>query len=202
LEVISAANTLKKGSSYVNILLPSVGVGGYCLTKDPYFLNTFAENVGAEMKLPRIGRIVNEGAPRYLLERLCNFRSLENIGSMLVVGIAFKNNSGDTRYSPAIEFIRLTIQAGVSVTWFDPLVLDEDVPKDLLSTRIIALSEKRFEVLANLAAHDGITNLDPQEITELLAPNGIFLDGRRFLNPSEIHAIKSRGINYLGVGRG
>jgi UDP-N-acetyl-D-mannosaminuronic acid dehydrogenase len=201
LAVISAANTLKKGSSYVNILLPSVGVGGYCLTKDPYFLNSFAENVGAEMKLPRIGRSVNEGAPAYLLERLIESRPLEDLGSMLVMGIAFKNNSGDTRYSPAIEFIRLTIQAGIFVTWFDPLVLDEDVPEDLISLRITHLSDKKFDVLANLAAHDGITNLEPPQIIRLLLPNGIFVDGRRFLSHVEIDEIKLTGVNYLGVGR-
>ena len=201
LAVIKAANTLKKGSSYVNILLPSVGVGGYCLTKDPYFLNNFAENVGAEMKLPRVGRSVNESAPDYLLTRLLDFKTLENLSTMLVIGIAFKNNSGDTRYSPAIEFIRLAIEAGISVTWFDPLVLDEDVPHDLISTRITVLEDKKFGVVANLAAHDGVTDLGSKQIIQLLSPNGTFLDGRRFLSTVEIDEIKSKGINYLGVGR-
>jgi UDP-N-acetyl-D-mannosaminuronic acid dehydrogenase len=199
--VINAANTLKKGSSYVNILLPSVGVGGYCLTKDPYFLNSFAEKVGAEMMLPRIGRSVNEGAPGYLLSRLLKLKPIENLESMLVAGIAFKNNTGDTRYSPAIEFIRLSIKAGILVTWFDPLVLDDDVPEDLLSTRITQLTDQKFAVLANLAAHSGATRLDTGQIINSLLSDGVFLDGRRFLTNSEIKEIKSLGINYLGVGR-
>ncbi len=201
LEVINAANTLKKGSSYVNILLPSVGVGGYCLTKDPYFLNSFAEKVGAEMTLARIGRSVNEGAPGYLLSRLLKLKPIENLESMLVAGIAFKNNTGDTRYSPAIEFIRLSIKAGILVTWFDPLVLDDDVPEDLLSTRTTELTDQKFAVLANLAAHSGVTRLDTGQIINSLLSDGVFLDGRRFLTNSEIKEIKSLGINYLGVGR-
>ena len=43
IEVISAANSLKKGNSNVNILAPSNGVGGYCLTKDPWFLYTLGK---------------------------------------------------------------------------------------------------------------------------------------------------------------
>ena len=201
LAVIKAANTLKKGSSYVNILLPSVGVGGYCLTKDPYFLSTFSENIGAEMKLPRVGRNINESAPDYLFNRMFELIGNGNISSMLIVGIAFKNNSGDTRYSPAIEFLRLTIKAGIPVNWFDPLVLDEDVPEDLLLTRIKELNDEKYEVVANLAAHDGETDLNTDQIVRLLSENGIFLDGRRFLTSSEINNLKISGIRYLGVGR-
>jgi UDP-N-acetyl-D-mannosaminuronic acid dehydrogenase len=201
LGVIDAANSLKKGSSYVNILLPSVGVGGYCLTKDPLFLNSFADKVGAVMQLPRIGRLVNEGGPGYLFSRLLQLKPLENLGSMLVVGIAFKNNSGDTRYSPAIDFIRFAMQAGLLVAWFDPLVLDADVPEDLLSTRVASLGAEKFGVLANLAAHTGVTCLETKQIINLLSLDGVFVDGRRFLNTSEIEEIKMEGINYLGVGR-
>jgi nucleotide sugar dehydrogenase len=202
LAVINAANTLKKGSSYVNILLPSVGVGGYCLTKDPYFLNTFAESVGAEMSLPRLGRRINEGAPRYLLNRLINLKSKKNVESMLVVGIAFKNNSGDTRYSPAIEFVRLASKAGIPVAWYDPLVLDDDVPGDIVAARITTLANRKFDAVANLAAHDDVTDLSPQQIVELISQNGTFLDGRRFLREDEIGELKLFGVNYLGVGRG
>lgn len=202
LAVINAANTLKKGSSYVNILLPSVGVGGYCLTKDPYFLNTFAESVGAEMSLPRLGRRINEGAPQYLLNRLINLKSKKNVESMLVVGIAFKNNSGDTRYSPAIEFVRLASKAGIPVAWYDPLVLDDDVPGDIVTARITTLANRKFDAVANLAAHDDVTDLSLQQIVELISQNGTFLDGRRFLREDEIEELKSFGVNYLGVGRG
>lgn len=202
LAVINAANTLKKGSSYVNILLPSVGVGGYCLTKDPYFLNTFAESVGAEMSLPRLGRRINEGAPQYLLNRLINLKSKKNVESMLVVGIAFKNNSGDTRYSPAIEFVRLASKAGIPVAWYDPLVLDDDVPGDIVAARITTLANRKFDAVANLAAHDDVTDLSPQQIVELISQNGTFLDGRRFLREDEIGELKLFGVNYLGVGRG
>ena len=64
LEVIKSANTLKKGSSYVNILTPSVGVGGYCLTKDPIFLHKYAESKGIQLKLSAAGRIVNDNSPK------------------------------------------------------------------------------------------------------------------------------------------
>ena len=51
LEIIKLANTLKKGDGNVNILQPSYGVGGYCLTKDPYFLS-FLEKNGLKISTP------------------------------------------------------------------------------------------------------------------------------------------------------
>ena len=48
LQVIDAANTMPKGTHNVNILMPSMGVGGYCLTKDPWFVNHLGQ-------VPRVG---------------------------------------------------------------------------------------------------------------------------------------------------
>ena len=48
LQVIDAANSMPKGNHNVNILMPSMGVGGYCLTKDPWFVNHLGESLGLE----------------------------------------------------------------------------------------------------------------------------------------------------------
>ena len=63
LEIIEGANSLKKGQHNVNILQPSIGVGGYCLTKDPWFLSALGDNYRLSLELPRSGRAVNDGMP-------------------------------------------------------------------------------------------------------------------------------------------
>jgi len=65
LQVIYAANSLPKGSSNVNILTPSVGVGGYCLTKDPWFVQHFGNQYDLKLFLPKTGRIINDSMPYY-----------------------------------------------------------------------------------------------------------------------------------------
>ena len=202
LEVIRAANTLKKGASYVNILTPSVGVGGYCLTKDPYFLNDFAESQGVEIRLPRQGRIINESSPNYLLRRLMQHINIDTTTEILVLGLAFKNNSGDTRYSPAIEFVRELAKYSDKISWFDPLVLEHDVPEDLAAARIKYLPAKLFNVVVQLATHDQVNKFEIEELSSMLTPNGTFVDGRRFLTPKEIDLLKSQNHIYIGVGRG
>ena len=60
LEVIKGANSLKKGQHFVNLLTPSIGVGGYCLTKDPWFVSALGDKNKRSLKLPRTGRLIND----------------------------------------------------------------------------------------------------------------------------------------------
>ena len=70
LPIIKAVNSLPKGDSFVNVLLPSIGVGGYCLTKDPYFLDAFAKKYNSSFKTAITSRLVNEESPLYAARRL------------------------------------------------------------------------------------------------------------------------------------
>ena len=104
LQVIEAANTMPKGGGPVNILRPSMGVGGYCLTKDPWFVNHLGQSVGLDLAIPRTSRTVNDTMPAYtygLLEQLLadQGKTVEN-SRIAVLGIAFKNNTGDCRLTP------------------------------------------------------------------------------------------------------
>ena len=65
LDVIAGANSLPKGSSHVNVLLPSVGVGGSCLTKDPWILWSTAREHGLRLRLAETAREVNDAMPAY-----------------------------------------------------------------------------------------------------------------------------------------
>ena len=203
LDVVRGANSLPKGDGKVNILTPSVGVGGSCLKKDPWFLADFAKQLGVNVRLPALAREINDNAPRYLFERLEDLVSLQDKKSVLVVGIAFKNNSCDLRNSPALEFCSLLDKHGYEYRWFDPLVSDRNISPDLAERRLLSLpSEQRFSILANLAAHDQDCRLKVDDIVRLLISNGVFIDGRRFLTQDDITNLRNKKIRYLGVGRG
>ena len=70
LEVIGGANTLKKGQHYTNILTPSNGVGGYCLTKDPWFVWSIAKGHGVDLLTPQTSRAINDSMPAYVADRV------------------------------------------------------------------------------------------------------------------------------------
>ena len=81
----------------------NVGVGGYCLTKDPWFLSSLGDKNGANMKLPSTGRSINDMMPGYAANQI--FNHLRAINATLdetklaVLGYSFKSNSSRKDFS-------------------------------------------------------------------------------------------------------
>lgn len=204
LDVIRAANTLPKGGGLVNILLPSVGVGGYCLTKDPWFLNALGKKLGVPMALSAAGRTVNDAAPEYLWNRTKAALAKGGVAGarVAVLGIAFKNNTGDTRFSPAIEYVRAAARDGATVVWFDDLVPTHEIPNDLLGNRADTWEEavRGAAAIAWLAVHDSTKSLRPSDFLAHSAASPVLADGRRFLTATDRGEYAAAGIDVVGVG--
>lgn len=207
LDVIRAANTLPKGSHNVNILIPSVGVGGYCLTKDPWFVHSIGKKNGVDLIIPQISRNVNDGMPAYstslidgLLRGDGTDRSKKKVA---VLGIAFKNNTGDCRYTPTKPVIDELVGLGYAVSICDPWV----GPHDAALVTKMPVSKDCEETLrgadcaAFLAGHREFHDIPVERMAELLKPGALVFDGRMFFDRKKIAAMKALGLRYKGVGR-
>ena len=206
LEVIDAANTLPKGQHHVNVLMPSIGVGGYCLTKDPWFVHHMGQQHDLELKTPVTSRTVNDQMPRFtfgLIER-----ELAALGKGLptsrvaVLGMAFKNNTGDVRFTPTREAIALLAQSGCDLVVCDPWVS----PRDARQVTDAALSDDPAaamagaDVVAFFTGHDDFRRIPIEEIAER-APGAIVIDGRMYFTRDQIRRMEELGLHYRGIGR-
>jgi len=116
------------------IPLPSPGVGGYCLTKDPFLYAAVApESVHAG--LARAGREANRSAARYPVEALVRYAARHDrsvVGMrVLVMGLAFKGmpETNDLRGSTAIDVVRALQSKGVLVCGWDAIVPATDLER-------------------------------------------------------------------------
>lgn len=205
LEVINAANTLPKGMEKVNILFPGPGVGGSCLVKDPWFLHHLAMEKGLSLKLPSEGRKINDGMPGFILQILVEGLSRNGLkidGAIVtVLGLSFKQNTGDTRFSPTIPLVKLLSAAGARVIVHDPWV-NPDKASELMR----GLARVEMDLQAAVLGCDAVVFMAGHPEFQksagdwklLAGTKCLMLDCRYIFDPVEM---AGAGLNYLAPGR-
>jgi len=123
-EVIDA---IRVRPTHSNIRFPGVGVGGYCLTKDPAFVpaaaRQFFSKPGLDFPFSLLSLKINQAMPLHAVDRLKTLLSGEvKEKNILLLGVSYRQDIGDTRYSPVEQFARELIQAGSRVQAYDPFV--------------------------------------------------------------------------------
>jgi UDP-N-acetyl-D-mannosaminuronic acid dehydrogenase len=204
LQVIDAANTLPKVNYNVNILLPSMGVGGYCLTKDPWFVQHLGESLGLTLHTPRTSRTVNDAMPTYTFDLVRSL--LEEQGKTLaqskvaVLGIAFKSNTGDCRLTPTKYTLEHLENSGCELTVHDPWVTQREAATvtSVPLTDDMATAVAGADAVVFLTGHQQFHDFPLTRLAGLTADRCVFLDGRNSFSPAEVRAA---GFVYKGIGR-
>ena len=203
MEVIRAANSLPKGQHWVNILYPSIGVGGYCLTKDPWFLHRFGAQRDITMQTPQCSRNVNEQMPTVTVSRIntCLRKHNKNPSQsrIAVLGLSFKNNTGDIRNTPSQPIIEMLEHNGCTVVVYDPLVPDAQIRQ--LTTATIApdiqTAVEGADLIACLSCHTQFLDVELTELKAQTHDTCWFLDGRLGFDPGRVTAA---GFAYTAIG--
>ncbi|MFG3223222.1 nucleotide sugar dehydrogenase [Kitasatospora sp. NPDC048194] len=124
-EAIDAAST--KPFGFLRFT-PGPGVGGHCLPIDPSYLSWRVERaLGQPFRFVELANDVNSHMPDYVVRRLTealNHRQRSVNGSrVLVLGLAYKKNTGDARETPAARVVELLSRMGAEVRGADPHVV-------------------------------------------------------------------------------
>lgn len=115
-ELISLANRHPR----VNILQPGPGVGGHCISVDPWFI---VHKSPEESRLIRTAREVNDSKPKFVLEKIRAAVRAAGTQNVSCFGLAFKADIDDLRESPAVEIVHeLAKDASLSVKVVEPYV--------------------------------------------------------------------------------
>ncbi|HXI01576.1 MAG TPA: nucleotide sugar dehydrogenase [Candidatus Saccharimonadales bacterium] len=122
-EIIDAAGTKPFGFMR---FYPGPGLGGHCIPIDPQYLSWKLRTLDYQARFIELAAEINGQMPQYVLSRIVdtlNRRRKALSGSkILLVGVAYKKDTSDTRESPALDLMRLLVERGARVRYHDPFV--------------------------------------------------------------------------------
>ena len=122
-EIIDAAATKPFGFMP---FYPGPGTGGHCIPVDPHYLSWKAQKYQYHARFIELASEINNEMPRYVVEKISHALNLQrkalNGSKLLILGVAYKKDVGDTRESPALEVIRLILDKKAEFVYHDPYV--------------------------------------------------------------------------------
>ena len=202
-DLYGVVNAIRERPTHANLMYPGIGVGGYCLTKDPLLASwSRRELFGAEEGLHHSERAVavNDRMPVFAYEFLREQYGTLNGARVLLLGVSYRGEVGDTRFSP-VDLFHDCLQAdGARLTLHDPYVpywpeKEREVHQDIQA----ALAEHP-QVLAISTGHQLYKR--PETIDALMALEGLFIyDTIGVLSAEQIVQLRERHtVKVLGRG--
>ncbi len=155
-EVIDAAKSKPYG---FQAFYPGPGLGGHCIPLDPYYLSWKAREYGFHTSMIESSMMINDRMPEYCAERagkiLNRNKKAINGSSVLVLGVAYKQDIADFRESPAIRLIEELEKLGAVVSYYDSFVPEYkehgSVKKGLPELTVESIADSDIVIVA--AAH-------------------------------------------------
>jgi UDP-N-acetyl-D-mannosaminuronic acid dehydrogenase len=183
---------------------PSPGVGGTCLTKDPYILMQFGEKYGYVPPLAKVARDINESMTHHVSDKAC--RLLTETGkdpkesTVLVLGYAFKGKpvTSDTRDSPTQFVVDDLIKAGCTVLGYDPVVPDTRIAEMGGTPVELADGFAKADAVILMTNHPDFEGMNLPSHLETMKKPAVCIDGWYMHSPEDIRAVE--GISYGGLG--
>ncbi len=166
------------------------GVGGHCISVDPWFL---VERFPEDTPIIGLARQRNDAMPAHVVDKI-----LEIVGDrpnpvIAALGLAYKGNVDDLRESPALEVVRLLREKNCEVRVHDPLV--KHAPFEVLPLEACL---RNADCAVILTAHDAYAQLDPAWAATLMCDRNVY-DTHHLI---DCNAWRGAGFNVLLHGSG
>jgi len=196
-------DAIKVRPTHSNMMQPGFGVGGYCLTKDPLFAKIASKEIlnlkGHTFPFSTQAVKINNEMPLVTLNKIKNyFKGSLNRKKILLMGVAYRKDVSDTRFSPSEKFVIEAENEGAIVDVYDPLV---DYWNELNKEVIHQLpSSSKYDSIIFAVPHEDFSGI---VISDWVKTNDtLIFDANNVLNKNQFLDIKRNKLNYISIGRG
>lgn len=182
-----------------NFLSAGLGFGGFCLPKDLQAFVRLAERCGVDFSMLRAVEKINKQRIDRFVDKLREALWVVRGKPVSVLGLAFKPNTDDVRFAPAIDLIHRLIEEGANVRAYDPQAMEKAraILPEIEYAQSAYDAAKGSEALVIATEWPEFRSLDWEKIRGLMA-RPLVLDGRNLLSPGEMRGL---GFEYRSFGR-
>jgi UDP-N-acetyl-D-glucosamine dehydrogenase len=179
-EVIEAAATKPFGFMP---FYPGPGLGGHCIPVDPFYLSWKTRQVGHESRFIELAAQINGSMPQYVAAKVqaaLNDRGKAVKGSQVhIVGVAYKQDVGDVRESPAIDIIEWLAKRGATISYSDPFVPRLEVAARVLRTQPLDIAAAEADCVVIVTDHSTVDYARLLRVSDLIVDTRNRLRGHR-----------------------
>ena len=168
-EVVDAAKTKPFGFQSFR---PGPGVGGHCIPIDPKYLSFKTRQIGQPVRFVELAQEINNSMPNYVVSRISELMNKKEIlfknSKILILGVAYKKDIGDTRESPAIHIIESLLDKSVEVSFYDPFVNELIVNNKSISKELVIENISDYDIVIIHTPHTSFNKIDFENIKPLI----------------------------------
>jgi len=168
-EVVDAAKTKPFGFQSFR---PGPGVGGHCIPIDPKYLSFKTRQIGQPVRFVELAQEINNSMPNYVISRISELMNKKEIllknSKILLLGVAYKKDIGDTRESPAIDIIESLLDKSVEVSFYDPYVDELIVNKKSILKEQDIENASNYDMVIIHTPHTSFSNIDFENFKSLI----------------------------------
>ena len=125
-DLYDVIQAIKMRPTHNNIMKPGLGVGGYCLTKDPLLASWASKHFfnGEPLHVSEKSVLINDRMPLHTSRKVLDYLTQHKIkkGNILILGVSYLNDISDTRSSPTEILYDELLKTEHSIYVHDPIV--------------------------------------------------------------------------------
>lgn len=232
-DLVKVIDAIKVRPTHSNMIFPGPGIGGYCLPKDGGLgMWAYKHILGFEEDIFRITpEAININDTRGLHAATLVRDALRNMGlpiaasDVLVLGAAYREDVGDTRYSGSEILIRKLTEMGAEIRVHDPYVdhwwefesqetypapghskaqffRNQDQLQELRIENDLSNAFKDVEAVVFAVRHEEYLKLSPDEVVKAIGQKAAIIDCFGILSDDKIKRYFELGCEVKGLGRG
>ena len=202
-DLYAIVDSIRVRPTHANLMYPGVGVGGYCLTKDPLLASWarkyhFRSSSDLEMSIKGVS--VNDQMPVFAYKRLIEVFGDVSDKKVAFLGVSYRGDVGDTRFTPVEPLVELVRKTGAEIVLHDPFVSFWDEQQCIVESDLNTVLNSTNDLIVLSAGHSQYKHKSTIDKLMALRPTLIY-DTIGLFDKAQLSILQSKHkVSVLGRG--